>query len=112
PSPEKLAETMARLHEWTKDGRSGTPLLVDTHRPGAFAIGTFSPGPVAPARRPGARPVVAASPGPSSPRVALRVFRPPLPAEVSVKEGAPSFVSAPGVRGPVLDRAGPWRASG
>ncbi len=112
PSPEKLAETMARLHEWTKDGRSGTPSLVDTHRPGAFAIGTFAPGPVATTRRSGARPAVAASPGPSSPRVALRVFRPPLPAEVSVKEGVPSFVSAAGVRGPVLDRAGPWRASG
>jgi protein ImuB len=44
--------------------------------------------------------------------VALRVFRPPLPAEVAVKEGAPAFVSATGVRGAVLDRAGPWRASG
>jgi len=112
PSPEKLAETMARLHEWTKDGRSGTPLLVDTHRPGAFAIGTFAPGPVATTRRLGARSPTAAPPGPSSPRVALRVFRPPLPAEVTVKEGAPAFVSAAGVRGPVLDRAGPWRASG
>ena len=62
PSPEKLAETMARLHEWTKDGRSGTPLLVDTHRPGAFAIGTFAPGPVATTRARGARP----APGGSS----------------------------------------------
>jgi protein ImuB len=101
PSPEKLAETMARLHEWTKDGRSGTPELLDTHRPGAFAIGTFAPGPVA---RVASRP--------ESPRVALRSFRPPLPAEVAVREGAPSFVSAAGVRGAVLDRAGPWRASG
>jgi protein ImuB len=112
PSPEKLAETMARLHEWTKDGRSGTPALLDTHRPGAFAIGTFAPGPVASTRRPGARPTAAMLPGPSSPRVALRVFRPPLPAEVAVREGGPAFVSASGVRGAVLDRAGPWRASG
>ena len=101
PSPEKLAETMARLHEWTKDGRSGTPELLDTHRPGAFAIGTFAPGPVA---------RVASQP--ASPRVALRPFRPPLPAEVAVREGVPAFVSAAGVRGAVLDRAGPWRASG
>jgi protein ImuB len=112
PSPEKLAETMARLHEWTKDGRSGAPELLDTHRPGAFAIGTFAPGPVAQARRPGVRSAAPGPPGPSSPRVALRVFRPPLPAEVAVKEGAPAFVSATGVRGAVLDRAGPWRASG
>ena len=47
-----------------------------------------------------------------SPRVALRVFRPPLPSEVVVKEGVPAFVSAAGVRGAVVDRAGPWRASG
>jgi protein ImuB len=107
PSPEKLAETMARLHEWTKDGRSGTPQLLDTHRPGAFAIGTFAPGPVARAR-PGLRPAER----PSSPRMALRVFRPPLPAEVTTKKSVPAFVSAPGVRGAVIDQAGPWRASG
>jgi protein ImuB len=112
PSPEKLAETMARLHEWTKDGRSGVPEILDTHRPGAFAIGTFSPGPVTVTRRPETRPVTPAPPGPSSPRVALRAYRPPLPAEVSVREGVPAFVSATGVRGAVLDRAGPWRASG
>jgi len=33
-------------------------------------------------------------------------------AEVAVSEGAPVFVKAPGVRGAVVDRAGPWRASG
>jgi protein ImuB len=44
--------------------------------------------------------------------VALRAFRPPLPAEVALRDGAPAFVAAPGVRGAVLDRAGPWRASG
>ena len=111
PSPEKLAETMARLHEWTKDGRSGTPLLLDTHRPGAFAIGTFAPGPVARAQRAGPD-AARQDRGPSPPRLALRVFRPPLPAEVVVKDGAPAFVSAAGVRGAVLDHAGPWRASG
>jgi protein ImuB len=46
------------------------------------------------------------------PRVALRAFRPPLRAEVMLAAAAPSFVAAPGVRGAVLDRAGPWRASG
>jgi len=101
PSPEKLAETMARLHEWTAAGRGGAPALLDTHRPGAFAVGTFSPGPLSPS---------AFSPGP--PRVALRVFRPPRPAEVTLREGGPAYVAASGVRGPVVDRAGPWRASG
>jgi len=101
PSPERLAETMARLHEWTSDGRGGAAVLVDTHRPGAFVMGSFAPGPFAGGRPPQ---------GP--PRIAVRVFRPPRPAQVSVQEGRPVFVSARGVRGAVRDLAGPWRISG
>jgi len=101
PSPERLAETMARLHEWTSSGRGGAPVLLDTHRPGAFVMGSFAPGPFT---------GDGALPGP--PRIGLRVFRPPRPAQVSLREGLPVFVSAGSVRGPVLDRAGPWRASG
>ena len=101
PSPERLAETMARLHSWTAAGRGGAAALLDTHRPGAFAVGTFAPGPVTPR---------AAAPG--SPRVALRAFRPPRPARVTVRDGAPAFVAAAGVRGAVVAHAGPWRASG
>ena len=101
PSPERLAETMARLHEWTSAGRGGAPVLLDTHRPGAFVMGSFAPGTFAGGR-----------PWPGPPRIALRVFRPPRRAEVSLREGVPVFVSAGGVRGAVLDLAGPWRASG
>jgi protein ImuB len=101
PSPERLAETMARLHSWTAAGRGGAAALLDTHRPGAFAVGTFAPGPVTPR-----------APAPGSPRVALRAFRPPRPARVAVRDGAPAFVAAAGVRGAVVDHAGPWRASG
>ena len=101
PSPERLAETMARLHSWTAAGRGGAAALLDTHRPGAFAVGTFAPGPLTPR---------AAAPG--SPRVALRAFRPPRPARVTVRDGAPAFVAAAGVRGAVVAHAGPWRASG
>jgi len=112
PSPERLAETMARLHQWTEAGRAGAATLVDTHRSGAFVMETFAPGPVARARasadggRPAAPPVVV------GPRLALRVFRPPRPAQVTLRDGAPAFVSAGTVRGEVVDRAGPWRASG
>jgi protein ImuB len=100
PSPEALAETLGRLHEWTKDGRGGAVSLLDSHRPGAFVVGTFSPGPMKPAA------------GTTPPRLALRAFRPPRPAEVAMRDGGPGFVAAPGVRGSVTDRAGPWRASG
>jgi protein ImuB len=101
PSPERLAETMARLTAWTEDGRSGAAQLLDTHRPGAFAISTFAPGPAVPA---------AESPPP--PRVALRAFRPPRLAHVELRKGTPAFVAAPGVRGAIVASAGPWRASG
>jgi protein ImuB len=104
PSPEKLAETLARLHAWTASGRGGSPQLVDTHRPGAFAVTTFAPGPLPRGRQEeGARP---------APRVALRAFRPPRLAHVLTKDGAPAFVSAPGVRGAVAAASGPWRVSG
>jgi protein ImuB len=105
PSPERLAETMARLAAWTTDGRGGSPQLVDTHRPGAFAVATFAPGPSSR----GARDVPGATAGP---RLALRAFRPPRLAEVTLHAGRPAFVSAPGVRGAVAGAAGPWRASG
>jgi protein ImuB len=101
PSPERLAETMARLHEWTSDGRGGAPVLLDTHRPGAFVMGGFAPGPFTGSRLPA-----------DPPRIGLRVFRPPRPAEVSLREGRPAFVTAGSVRGAVLDQAGPWRVSG
>ena len=99
PSPEKLAETMARLQAFTAEGRGGAASLLDTHRSGAFVMGTFG--------------AFEAGKGPlPSPRAALRVFRPPLRAEVLLKGGSPTFVSAPGLRGAVEDRAGPWRTSG
>ncbi len=101
PSPEKLAETMARLRAFTAEGRGGAASLLDTHRPGAFVMSTFAPGVFE-----------AEESRPSSPRAALRAFRPPLRAEVVLMGGGPSFVAAPGLRGTVEDRAGPWRTSG
>ena len=101
PSPERLAELLGRLHEWTAAGRGGAAVLLDTHRPGAFAMEAYAPGP------PAAAPVAA-----DGPRLALRAYRPPLAAHVALRDGAPVFVAAGAVRGAVVDRAGPWRASG
>jgi protein ImuB len=100
PSPEQLAETLARLGAWTEAGRAGSPTLLDSHRPGAFVVEAFAPG----------RPEPTAAEAP--PRLALRAFRPPLPAQVTLREGVPLFVAASGLRGSVLESAGPWRVSG
>jgi protein ImuB len=122
PSPEKLAETMARLQAFTADGRGGAASLLDTHRSGAFVMGTFGAFEARTDRHAQARSSdsdappgasdASASPNALSPRAALRVFRPPRRAEVLLKGGAPTFVSALGLRGAVLDRAGPWCTSG
>jgi len=99
PSPERLAETLARLA--AHGVRAGSATLLDTHRPGAFVMGTFAPAG-------GAGALVGAPP----PRVSLRVFRPPLAARVEIRDGAPCFLVASGVRGSVASCAGPWHASG
>jgi len=102
PSPERLAETMARLHEWTVNGRGGAAVLLDTHRPGAFVMESFAPPSFHPREHV----------PPASPRLALRAYRPPLPAQVAIRDGGPVFVSAGSLREAVTDRSGPWRASG
>jgi protein ImuB len=44
--------------------------------------------------------------------LALRMFRPPRPARVTVAAHGPSYLYAENIRGKVLDLAGPWRTSG
>jgi hypothetical protein len=46
------------------------------------------------------------------PRLALRIFRPPRAARVVLASGRPGFIAADGIRGKVLELAGPWRTSG
>jgi protein ImuB len=104
PEPVKLSLTLARIRAIVGEGRVGSPELLDTHRPAAFQVGqafslqsqftgfSFQP-----------------SPGV---RLALRTFRPPRLARVALTSGQPSFVAAAGIRGKVLEFAGPWRSSG
>ena len=55
PSPEQLSTLTARLTAVMGDNRVGAPVLVDTHRPEAFAMRRFHVNDVHP-RRPTARP--------------------------------------------------------
>ena len=95
PEPEKLELTLARIAAVVGEGNVGSPELLDTHRPGAFRMRPFGTS----WQRTGK------SAGP--PSLAFRAFRPPRAAKV---QG--SFVSAPGVRGKIVQQAGPWRTSG
>ena len=87
PEPVKLELTLARIQALVGEGRVGPPELIDTHRwdrRSSFVVCQLS----------------------------LRVFRPPRSARVSLSSNQPSFIAADGIRGQVLEFAGPWRTSG
>ena len=110
PQPERLEVTLARIRSVVGDTndaapRVGSPELLDTHRPDAFAIKKFDP-----SRAGKSAPHDTSSQG--APLTAMRIFRPPLPAKVELKDGAPTAVIANAQRGTVVALAGPWRTSG
>jgi protein ImuB len=118
PSPEQVSTLMARLHALMGETRCGSPEIIDSWQPGAFAMKTFTPGPGTRDPGPGIqlRRLGSRIPDPGS-RVmsALRRFRHPVPIRVLVKQGKPSSVSIMerGLSGGTIDScAGPWRTSG
>jgi protein ImuB len=109
PQPERLEVTLARIRGVVSDTndsapRVGSPELLDTHRSDAFAMKKFAPEE--------ATGKSTRSTNASSPLTALRIFRPPLPAKVELRDGAPTAVIANAQRGTVIALAGPWRTSG
>lgn len=112
PSPEQFSTLMARLNALMGEGRSGVPVLVDSHAPGAFEIRALQPEWLDAQRpAPSAKPVTGAQRVPG----VLRRFRVPVVATVMVDKGHPVRVttgrrSLPG--GQVEQFAGPWRTSG
>ncbi|HEV3279576.1 MAG TPA: DNA polymerase Y family protein [Terriglobia bacterium] len=146
PDPQKLELTLARLKGVVGEDRAGSPELLDTHRPDAFRMSWFAvkvcedgskaklegrglkvksqkaKGKKQRAANSSLEPQFSKpdpqlpSPDPR-PSMALRLFRPPLAAEVELRDGRPVRVEAqrvrgPAVRGPVTSAAGPWRTSG
>ncbi len=104
PSPEQISTLMARLHALMGETRCGSPELVDSWKPGAFEMKPFAP-----------TTEVSSSTAVSPLAVALRRFRHPVPARVSVADGKPSRVTIDrrGMDGGgVRVCAGPWRTSG
>lgn len=103
PTPEKLHLTLARIAVLVGKENVGTPVLLGTHRPDAFEMQTLPK-----LDNDVSFPVDT----PSVLHLALRLFRPALPAQVRLVEFTPRNVTAPGVRGKVLQSAGPWKTSG
>ena len=106
PAPEQISTLLARLGALMGSTRCGSPALVDSHRPGAFAMTPFCV-PDESNRIPRPQSLI--------PSVSLRRFRLPIPARVLVDQGRPLTVRTdrqglPGGR--VHACAGPWRSSG
>jgi len=102
PDPGRLEITLARIQNTVGEGRVGSPVLLDTHRPSAFQQNHFVLPEMAANRFVGAKQTTAA----------MRLFRPPLPATVEFQEGKPTFLSCEGARRRILAFAGPWRTKG
>jgi protein ImuB len=101
PEPDRLQNVLARLGALVGKENAGSPLILDTHRPGAFAVRPYEL-----TIREGTAPM-------DSPlRLSLRIFRPPLSAKVRLERGRPVWLRASQLEGEVADAAGPWRTSG
>ena len=140
PAPELVSTLVARLQALMGEGKCGSPVTVDSYRPGAFAMvpfmveqgqkqearskkqeGVISSQYSAASRReaggerelaPSAQPL-APSPQPLAP--SLRRFRLPIPARVLLDGSRPVSVRTdrPALAGGrVQAAAGPWRTSG
>jgi protein ImuB len=128
PEPEKLELTLARIARIVGDKRVGSVELLDTHREGAFAVRHFAP--VEPETKQSGNPQRKKNDMPMpendsalednaqekmSAVIALRSFRPPLGASVTVREAKPVRMRCPereDIAGEIVWTAGPWRSSG
>jgi protein ImuB len=135
PEPEKLELTLARIAGIVGKGRVGSVELLDTHREGAFAVRHFAPAQPAPAQPEvkwsGKKKDMSMPENESAGQVeekleknaqekmsaviALRLFRPPLDASVTVREAKPVQLRCrerEDIAGEIVWTAGPWRSSG
>ena len=133
PEPEKLELTLERIRgivgSTDDDGAAcvGSPCLVDTHRPGSFAVQSFSTihNPELHCHPERSKPMrkahwLAESKDPYSSRmcisatpiIALRIFRPALETSVELDQEKPHFVRLWHRHRRVLAASGPWSSSG
>lgn len=101
PEPEKLQTLLARLRGLAGERCVGSPEILNSHRPDAYRMRPCS--------------LAAGEPGKPAPQLlhlALRYFRPPIAARVTVRDGAPERVVSQRISGRVMQCGGPWRTSG
>lgn len=97
-------DPMSRSSDDSIRERVGSAEVLDTHRPDAFRMQRFA----APSRSRNQEPEI----GNQQSATALRIFRPPIPAQVTVRAGKPARVESEVVTGEAVWAAGPWKTSG
>jgi protein ImuB len=110
PEPEKLQLTLARIAGMVGEHKVGALELLDTHHPEGFRMRRF----VAEVARKIPQKKTPDINEAQSAVTALRRFRPPLRANVTLESGQPAHLVCrkKDVQGDVLWKAGPWRFSG
>src|SRR5580704_9838509 len=108
--PEKLELIIGRLAKLVGHANVGSPELIDTHRPGDFRVGRFSPENGESKISQKNRAATAHVPG--APLTAFRVFRPEIQAKVEQQQNCPTRIYFQGMRGNIVAASGPWRTSG
>jgi protein ImuB len=101
PAPDKLQITLARIAGMVGETNVSTPMLLNTYRPDAFQMTNLN-----------TAPPNDISEQHGTIRLVMRVFRPAIHAEVTVVNATPRRVIASGVKGKVVECAGPWKTSG
>jgi len=124
PEPEKLELTLARIAGIVGENKVGSLELLDTYRPEGFRMRRFvaeaeqkksATGQKHDADQKLNSPWLTDTAETKSAITALRLFRPPLHATVTLHDSQPAFVvcaKKKDVQGDVLWKAGPWRISG
>jgi protein ImuB len=107
PDPEKLEITLARIAGLVGPRNVGSPQLLDTHQPGAFAMRPFAAYWEGGSKLPHSK-----TAGPDREHLTLRIYRPAVPAAVWVRNDVPVQLAFRGMRGRVVVAGGPWRTSG
>lgn len=110
PSPRLLTATLARLAAVVGAQRIGVPVLLDSYRPDAAELRSYSPSD--PGRERGGSGPQGRDESEHCTVLALRRLRPPLPASVKCDAGRPAHVRSDRLVGAVVIGAGPWRSSG
>ncbi len=100
--PHGFTETLARAAALVGPDRVGMPRVINTHRPDSVQL-TAPPDVIAPRA-----PAFVLSPL----GLALRRYRPPLPATVELAGRFPAYLWTSSAQGPVREHAGPWYGSG